>query len=425
MVSSKILGAVILCLLLGFGVGYGTHALMAPTTPTTPTATQQTQLIKIGGVYELSGSDSFLGSKEQHAAQLAVDEVNRNLAAGGSNIQFQLVVQDSQSSPAAAKAAYQTLVASGIQLITGYALSADLKEVIPLAAQDKVVVIASSSTSPALAIDKPFVYRMAGTDKDGGRGLASIVASQGYKNAVIVYREDAWGDSLAHIAAEHFANVTGGQTQLIGYPATGYVMGGICGTVSDAVSKFGLNNTAVIGITFEDDGIALATASSSYPVLSSVKWVMAQSLTGSSAVLANPTAVTFFEHVKLLETSFAYNQQNPAFIAFKNAATAAGYEDALIGEAPYSYDAAMLGMQAVLVAGNNGTAINSVLPSLATHYNGVTGVKSLDQFHDQLYQDWFITRFETLNGQTNWYQVGFWTASTDTITWFSTPQTIS
>jgi len=420
--TSKLAGVAILCILLGFAVGYGTNALMMPTTPT---ATQTQNVIKIGAILELSGSQSFLGLKEEHAMQLAVDETNRNLANAGSKLQFELVIQDSKTDPDAAKTAYQTLAASGIQLVVGFAMSSQLAQVIPLAAQDKVVVISSSSTSSALAIDKPYVYRMSGTDFDTGRALATLLNSRGYKYTVIIYKQDTWGSSTSALVAQEFQKY-GGQSQLVGFPATGYSMSGIAATASDAVSKYvsehGSESVAVTGLVNEEDGIALAVAASSYPALSSVNWVEAQGQTGSTATIENPTASAFLQKVNLLSLSYDFNRLNPAYVAFAQAAKNANYEDALVGEAPYSYDAVQLGMLAICIAGNNGPAINAVLPDLAAHYNGVTGGKTLNNVHDQLYQDWGVAGFQTYNGKVDWWRVGIWTASTNTITWFANPE---
>lgn len=420
MISVKILGPLVLCLLVGFSAGYVLHVA-----PTTTTTAPPTQTIKIGGIFELSGSEAILGPGQVDAAQLAINEMNANLATVASPLRFDIVVQDSATTPDGAVAGYKTLVASGIQLIVGVSMSSELAQVIPLAAEDKVAVICGSSTSPALAIDKPYVFRMAGTDKFASRALASILNVKGYKNVVIIYRQDTWGKGLADLLASTFSTTYGGQYQMISYPATGYSMGGIAAAADAAVTKFGLNGTAVAGITFEDDGIALATSASSYPTLSSVHWIMASGLVSSQALLSNQIAANFLQHVGLLEIAFGGGKSdNPAYAAYVQAAKSSGKLDALESESSYIYDATMLGMQAILVAGNNGTAISAVLPSLAEHYNGITGLKAFDQFHDQIFQDWYVTQFMPQGGKLDWYVVGIYDAQRNTIEWYPTAATL-
>jgi branched-chain amino acid transport system substrate-binding protein len=376
-------------------------------------------VIKIGEILTESGSLASQGPEFGQAATLAVNDMNQRLQAAGRNIQFELVVEDDQSTPSVSKTQYQALVASGVQLIVGPSTSSAISLVYPLAAEDHVVVISQTASSPSLDINKPYVYRMVGSDANQASALTKMLKMAGYKNAVIAYRTDDWGTPTAQ-ALQSDLQAASIQSKMVGYPATGYVMSGIAGSVANAVSAFGTNGTTVVLLSFEDDGIALLSAAASYPVLSQVQWFSGEGMVGSSAVTGQ--VASFVEKVNFEAVSPGFSTNSPVYHTFAQEANSTGNTAALVAQAPYSYDAVMVGMLAILIAGNNGTAINAVLPSVAASYDGVTGPCSFNQYNDRAFQNYFINTYNIVGGVPGWYVLGSYDSASDTITMYASPQ---
>ncbi|MGC9171173.1 MAG: ABC transporter substrate-binding protein, partial [Thermoproteus sp.] len=163
----------------------GTSTTQATTTQTSTSTT--VKVITIGAEVPLSGSLQFMGTSGQCAIQLAVQDANKMFADKG--IQFQLVVQDSACDPNLALQKLQTLYSQGIRFVVGLTCSSELSAVKNFAEQNHIL-ITSISTSPLLAVPKPYLFRLPPTDNAQARALVALMHMLGIKRIVIVYRSD-------------------------------------------------------------------------------------------------------------------------------------------------------------------------------------------------------------------------------------------
>src|SRR5690554_330678 len=107
------------------------------------------------------------------------------LAAGGSDIRFQLVVEDTRTTPEGALAAIESLAAAGVQVVIGPYSSAASSGVRGFADANKILVISPSSTSPALAIPDDYLFRLIVSDTLQGAAVSKLIDRDGYKQVVV------------------------------------------------------------------------------------------------------------------------------------------------------------------------------------------------------------------------------------------------
>ncbi|MGC9119517.1 MAG: ABC transporter substrate-binding protein, partial [Thermoproteus sp.] len=166
----------------------------AATMSATSTATGA-KVVTIGAVLPLTGALQSYGLGSQCAVQLAVQDANKMFADKG--IQFQLVVQDTATDPNTALQKLQTLYSQGIRFVVGPMASSEVSAVMSFAEQNHIIVVSQSSTSPALAVPKPYIFRLVPTDFYQGNAIAALLHFLGVKRIVIVYRADTWGQGLS------------------------------------------------------------------------------------------------------------------------------------------------------------------------------------------------------------------------------------
>src|SRR5579864_6863536 len=97
MVSNQAIALLVVGLVIGGAVGYSATLLAAPSTSTSKSITYT-----IGSIEPLSGTYAVYGQSFLQASQLAVKQMNANLTAAGSNIQFSVVSADDAGTPATA-----------------------------------------------------------------------------------------------------------------------------------------------------------------------------------------------------------------------------------------------------------------------------------------------------------------------------------
>jgi branched-chain amino acid transport system substrate-binding protein len=155
--------------------------------------------LKIGMLFDYTGSLGEFGPNMETGAKLAVKEIN---AAGGVlGKPVELIKADAGTDPNKATAAANQLVSvQGVQAIIG-CLSSGVTIAVAegVAVPNKIVMISPASTSPGLTAvkDNDFLFRTVLSDAAQGVVLADWAAEQGYKKAATFYTNNAYGKGLS------------------------------------------------------------------------------------------------------------------------------------------------------------------------------------------------------------------------------------
>ena len=427
MAYTKLLATLVIGLAIGMAIGYGAFSATSAPMQTT-SAVQQAKIpsqIPIGVLVTLTGELSDEGPLYRATALIAQNDVNAYLASSGLNYTVQLYIEDTGTTGAGALTAVQALAAKGIQVIISY-LSVDIRSTMSYVTENHIVEISYASTAPSLAGVSPYIFRLVPNDLHQSNALAHIMWSVGIRNAVVAYRNDAWGSGLFS-AFQTIWTGLGGQINSLGYDPSAKDLSAEALSLSNMVTTFGVNNsTGVLDLSFDDDAIALFTAIQNNAALTSVRWFGSDGSIGSPRL--RDTYSSLVEKVWYPSTVYtvpsAPNQKNytTKWQAATGESVPSSYQYAL-------YDAIFLSTLATLQAGvYDGAAIQKVFANTADHYYGLSGWTVLDSKGDRAYAPYEIERIVPTAGIPNlpsdikpqdWLVVGYYSEETNAVTWVS------
>jgi branched-chain amino acid transport system substrate-binding protein len=401
---------IVLTIVLGGGLAY----VATLSRPTTGTVTYP-----IGIEIAISGSYATDGPLRRDGAFLAVDQMNDQLTAAGSPIRFQRIHEDSGGTPTGATNSFNALLAAGVKVVVGPLSSGEVGAIMPLANANKVVSISPSSTAPRLAADD-YSFRVAPNDAFQAKALCRLFAATGVTKVGVIARNDDYGLGIANLTESIYkAAPFNGQVTKVMYDPAAPTHASEVTALSTAIAGYGTGaQTAVLIVAFETDGLDILDRARQDPTLSSVRWFGSETLKRTAFLPPTaPTAIGDFLVARNLTGFFASAAKNPVVTAFETAYNAK-YGRAPSPYAYYAYDAAWIGMLAVLRAGKyDGEAIRAMIPLVGMQYIGASGHKVFDKFGDYAaadYRVWHVTHPGTTYAFT---EVGTWFYATDTIRW--------
>ena len=168
-------------------------------------------VIKIGVNYELSGDVATYGTDSKDGIQMAIDEINDN---GGvlDGQKIELVIKDNKSDPAEATSLAEALFTEeGVVAALGPATSGNFAAVIPSAEEHGIPVISSSATADeGITTDKDgnvrgFVFRTCFTDSFQGKTMATFASENLDATKAVIYKDNS--SDYAKGLAENFKAV--------------------------------------------------------------------------------------------------------------------------------------------------------------------------------------------------------------------------
>jgi branched-chain amino acid transport system substrate-binding protein len=373
-------------------------------------ALNTTKVYTIGVSFPLTGELSDVGNQWKTVAQMALNDLNSELANENVKVQFNLVVVDDKTQAQEALTAVQSLAQQGIKVVIGPAASSQVKAVKAYADANKILIVSPSSTSPTLAIPNDFIIRTVGSDAVQAEALAKLAFEQGARNVIVFYRDDEYGQAFAQFFSNVFTSL-GGKATLTKY-ATGLAdYASEVAQLSSQVKSIGAD--AVVMISFDTDGANILGHAKDDSTLSSVKWFSSEGVHGTTQLLS-PEIATFIRKVNLLGTRPVF-KENPVYKDF-----AARYKK-LTGRDPpvfaaNVYDSIILVGKAILLAGKyDGEAIRAAMFKVASNYYGASGWCILNDAGDRMYQDYAIWTVSSVNGTYEYQDVGSYSGGT--ITW--------
>lgn len=170
----------------------------------------EVQPIKIAALYALTGNAALDNEDSWLGVRLAAEVVNQ--AGGVLGHPVQLIELDTQSSYLGARIAAQKAVTAGVVGVVGSAWSTHSMAMAPLLNQEQIPMISSSSTTPTLTHDKPYVFRVCFTDLFQGMVLAEYARERLKKQQAVVLNiiDNAFSTGLAQEFTKAF-EARGGQ----------------------------------------------------------------------------------------------------------------------------------------------------------------------------------------------------------------------
>lgn len=148
---------------------------------------EDSNTIKIGGIFPLSGSVAVYGTECKNGIELAISEIN---AAGGINgKQIVLISEDDEGNPEKSVNAYKKLVTKdGCKIIIGSLTSGCTAAISSLAQAQKVLLLAPAATQTDITDAGDYVFRACFIDPfQGTVGGKFAAETLGAKTAAVLY----------------------------------------------------------------------------------------------------------------------------------------------------------------------------------------------------------------------------------------------
>ena len=176
------------------------------------------EVIKIGGLFALTGALSPYGPPIADAAKLAFKDINEAGGVLGKNLEF--VVRDTGTAAAMGRDAASKLVEiDKVPAIIGALSSGVTVAASSIAIDGEVVLISPASTSPMLTNleDNDYVFRTCVSDALQGVVQARLAVNLGYQIVSVIYVNNPYGKGLADVFKENFEAVGGEVLAMVPY----------------------------------------------------------------------------------------------------------------------------------------------------------------------------------------------------------------
>jgi branched-chain amino acid transport system substrate-binding protein len=178
-------------------------------------AESKNEPVKIGAVYNLSGSQASLGRPSLNGSLLAVAQLNARGGLLGRRVE--LIAVDGESDPALIADGTRRLVhVPGLSAITGLSDTTMVLAAAPIAEKARVVFLTSGATSPRVPIEFPNYYFMAcfGDNTQAAAGAEYAVSALGARTVYLLSDETTdYTVLLAKYFAERYLQLGG---QIVG-----------------------------------------------------------------------------------------------------------------------------------------------------------------------------------------------------------------
>ncbi len=321
---------------------------------------------KVGILFPMTGDAGEYGNKGRKAIELALEQVNNTGGVNGKAVE--IVFEDSKADPSAGVTAIQKMISiDNVSAVVGDIVSSVSIPAAAVAEKNKVVMIAPTSSAPALTQAGKFIYRVWPSDLLEGSAAGKFAKGKGFKKAVIFHLNNDYGNQIADIFKKNFESET---QKVIGNEAYSAKSGSYRGMLTKANALH--PDFIYIAGYYEDTAQILKEAkelgvNSQFMGATAIEDNKFLELAGKSAEgIVYPLA-----------SGFDVNSSDPNTKQFVNAFEKKfGYEPGWVES--HCYDAFMLIANAMKITGKtDGESIRQYLDSMGI-YNGVTGQIKFD-----------------------------------------------
>lgn len=181
------------------------------------TALAQDKVIKIGGLFPMSGPGAYFGAQDKQGIELAIEQLNK---AGVNGFKFEIQYEDSACSPLpATQAAKRLLDQYKPQIVLGEECSDATLAVMPIMEQVKVPLLNAGSSSIKITDPgNPWTFRIMPNEVMQGVDIATNAHKRlNARRAVLLYENTNAGIGNAKVFADTFKGLGGEIVAEIGF----------------------------------------------------------------------------------------------------------------------------------------------------------------------------------------------------------------
>lgn len=328
--------------------------------------------VKIGGVFELTGTWPSEGGQAKTATELAIGDFNEYLEALGADWTMSLRSEDSQGMPSVALEKVQALNGAGIDMVVGMAFSGHIQASKGYIDANDIIVVSHAAQSENLAIANDTVFRLVPHDGNQSPAVAAAIEDAGVEVLVTVSRADTWGDGLRNGIDASF----GGETiQLIRYDPDSVDFSITASILDERVGELIATHGAdKVGVFYagNDELIAIIEQLQPYNSISQVRWFGTANQAHSQELL-NDHVREFAESVNFTATWYAEPGPNRVKQALdERFIEEYGHTPSIYGYAAYD-SVWLLGLAILQTQSVDTDAVSAAIPHVASHALGAGG----------------------------------------------------
>ncbi len=349
--------------------------------------------ISIGALVPFTGDWASSGEQIKEALAVGSEDVNRFLGEIGSDKRVVLIVADTKDDPATALEKLSAFHDLGMKIVIAAGSSQELQAMKDYADKEGVILVASSSTAPSLAIPGDNIYRLVTDDTHQGEVMSQVLASSNISAIIPIARDDVWADDLLKATGKGFLAEKG--TVLDGvryapnstdYPAD---VQALSVKVKSAVARYGADRVGVYLLSFEEGDRIMALAAKD-PVLASVKWFGSDGIANQASLVENRTVAGFAAKTEFIAPIYSGEEDRQLYKDISNSIQkTTGSEPSAY--AVTAYDALWIVTEAELLAGNGSISqLKAAYEQIADNYCGATGRVMLNEAGDRDFADYSL-----------------------------------
>ncbi len=157
--------------------------------------------VKLGLVVSATGPASFIGEPEKNTAQMVVDTINQQGGVLGRPLE--LVVYDDETDVNKCVLAVEKLLKKDkVAAVVGPSISGNTLAVVNKAGQAKVPMVAMAAAEKITSPIKPFVFKVAPSDRHAVERLYTYITQQGMQKVAIITVSNGFGQAGREVLKE-------------------------------------------------------------------------------------------------------------------------------------------------------------------------------------------------------------------------------
>jgi len=360
--------------------------------------------ITISALLTLSGDLSSFGSSAKAACEIAEKDINSYLLSIGKPYSFQIEFQDTQTDPIVALRKTKLMHSKGIKTIIGVQASSELSAIKPFADESDLIIISSESTSPELAVENDYIFRLVPDDSNQAVAIVQLLESLHYQAVIPFWRNDTWGKGLINAISENLNNSSIQAQEGVAFdPLTkdfeGYLTQ-LDTIVKKSLETYTAEELCIYFLAF-DESVPIFETLSQYPALMNLRWFGSDGTAKSEDIIKNNVAAQTAINVNFLNPMYKPEKTEKAHIL--DLQIMEKYNVIPSSYSSTAYDACWLAALSHIVTKNGNTKeLANAFIQTANSYYGTTGWTVLNKAGDRKFGNYDFWKIEEINGSYGW-----------------------
>jgi branched-chain amino acid transport system substrate-binding protein len=377
--------------------------------------------VLLGGLFPMTGTRAPNGLASEAAMQLAIDDVNQQLAGNAARLRFAATIEDTRFDAAVAAEKAALLRSRGVRLVVGPLSSAEVVAVAPFAQANAMLVVSPASTAGSLAIAGDDVLRFTPPDNLEAVAISAMMWDDGARTIVRLSRDDPGNADLSAATAARFTALGGSVIDADTYAATTTDFSAAVATlrarVDEAIAARQGTGGVAVYLTAFDEVTGLFALAAGDPVLAAVPWYGSNGDARSATLLGDAAASAFAIRVGFPNPLFGLDEGSRdawAPLAERIRARTGLDPDAY---ALAVYDAVWVAAKAYVAVGATprvDALQRSFVATAGTHF-GATGWTVLDAAGDRGIGNYDFWAVREIDGVPRWTPIAYYDTRTGSL----------